>query len=345
MMQRTDVPIALPAIPVAITAAGSMIAIALVLWQGAAIASDGTGLAWWATTCLALALATAAHGSARRRETGQRPAAMPAPLPLQTPHPTVAHCERQLLRDFAADVRRAIADGEFRPYYQPMVDLRSGLIVGFECLARWCHPERGLIKPDQFIGAIERAGMIEQMSVALLGQACRDATSWPANLTLSFNISPTQLCGRGGAARWLRIAHDRGFDPRRLIVEVTEQEAIADAGRARRALAVLRRAGVQVMLDDLGAGFAARHLCEIEFNAIKIDRDLVQRAHALDSGNIVEAIIAWSEASGLPVIAEGIETPDHARALRALGCELGQGYLFSEPVPANDAWQLAWAAA
>jgi EAL domain-containing protein (putative c-di-GMP-specific phosphodiesterase class I) len=344
MMQGTGVPIALPTIPVAITAAGSTIAIGLMLWQGAAIASDGVGLAWWATTCLALALATAAHGSVRYRDAASRPAAV-LPLPVPATRSTAAQCERQLLRDFAADVRRAIADGEFRPYYQPMVDLRSGLIVGFECLARWCHPERGLIKPDQFIGAVERAGMIEQMSVALLGQACRDAATWPANLTLSFNISPTQLCGKGGAARWLRIAHDRGFDPRRLIVEVTEQEAIADAGRARRALAVLRRAGVQVMLDDLGAGFAARHLCEIAFNAIKIDRDLVQRAHALESGNIVEAIIAWSEASGLPVIAEGIETPDHARALRALGCEFGQGYLFSEPVPANDAWQLAWAAA
>ena len=298
----------------------------------AAAARRRLGLNHWASRLFATMLGAAGY-VARRSSDGSRSA-------------YIGQLDRQPSEiELKRDLRRAIGHGEFVPFYQPLVELRSGAVIGFEALARWRHPDRGLVQPDQFIGMIEDAGLMNEFGASILRQACRNAAAWPRHLSLSVNMSPTQLGGRVSARRILDEVRAAGFDPHRLIVEITENRSIEDVVVARATLGVLRRAGVLVALDDFGVGFASRHIREIEVNAIKIDRSVVQRAGALDSGDVVDAILAWSDASGLPVIAEGIETIEHASALRELGCDYGQGYLYSRPVPAADAWQLAWAKA
>ena len=315
----------------ALTPISAAVGVVLVMVQAAMAVRGGLSLAWWGSCLFAIVLVTASQIVQRSWQAGHG---------IDTGHadggPSGADLKRPL--------RRAIARGEFVPFYQPLVELRSGAVIGFEALARWHHPQRGLVQPDQFIGLIEDAGLMTEFGTSIVRQACNDALVWPAHLSLSVNVSPTQLGGRVAARRILDAVGSTGFDPHRLIVEITESRSIEDIAIARATLGVLRRAGVKVALDDFGAGFANRHICEIQIDAIKIDRSVVQRAGALKTGAVVDAILAWSAASGLPVIAEGIETNDHAGALRDLGCQYGQGYLYSRPVPATEAWQLAWAA-
>jgi len=314
----------------ALTPVTAAAGIALVMLQTTMAVRGGLSLAWWGSCLVAVTLVTASQ-IVQRSWAGAPPA--------DTGQPG----RRMSDADLKRNLRRAIARGEFVPFYQPLVELRSGAVIGFEALARWHHPQRGLVQPDQFIGLIEDAGLMTEFGTSILRHACHDALVWPRHLNLSVNVSPTQLGGRVAARRILEAVGSTGFDPHRLIVEITESRSIEDIAIARAALGVLRRAGVQVALDDFGAGFANRHICEIQIDAIKIDRGVVQRAGALKSGAVVDTILAWSAASGLPVIAEGIETIEHASALRDLGCDYGQGYLYSRPVPATEARQLAWA--
>ncbi|WP_066826570.1 EAL domain-containing protein [Sphingomonas mali] len=313
----------------ALTPIAAIAGIALVMVQAATAVRGGLNLEWWASCLFAITLVTTSHIAQRSWQSGlSADVGQPSRRPLT------------LLKD---NIRRAIGRGEFVPFYQPLVELRDGSVIGFEALARWRHPDRGLILPDQFIGIVEDAGLMAEFGASIMRQACRDAGAWPHHLILSVNMSPAQLGGCVAARRMLDLVRATGFDPHRLIVEITENRLIEDVATARATLGVLRRAGVQVALDDFGAGFANHHIRDVEFNAIKIDRGLVQRDGALEGGNVVEAILGWRGASGLPVIAEGIETVDHAGALRDLGCDYGQGYLYGRPVPANEAWRLAWA--
>jgi len=313
----------------ALTPVAAAIGIVLAMLLAAMAVWGGLSLAWWASCFVAIML-VAASQIVHRPWAGGRPT--------DTGQPGRRPSETNLKRD----IRRAIARGEFVPFYQSLIELRGGTVVGFEALARWRHPDHGLVQPDQFIAMVEDAGLMHEFGASIMRQACRDALRWPRHLRLSVNMSPTQLGGRVAARRMLDEVRATGFDPHRLIVEITENRLIDDVVLARATLGVLRRAGVQVALDDFGAGFANRHIREIDINAIKIDRSMVQRAGALEVGNIVDTILSWSDASGLPVIAEGIETIEHARALFELGCDYGQGYLYSRPVPAPEAWQLAW---
>lgn len=314
----------------ALTPIAAAAGVALVMVQAAMAVRGGLSLEWWGSCLFAIVLVTASQIVQRSWEGGNG-------------IDTGDTDGRPSGADLKRNLRRAIARGEFVPFYQPLVELRSGAVIGFEALARWQHPQRGLVQPDQFIGLIEDAGLMTEFGTSIVRHACHDALVWPHHLSLSVNVSPTQLGGRVAARRLLEAIGSTGFDPHRLIVEITESRSIEDIAVARATLGVLHRAGVQVALDDFGAGFANRHICEIQIDAIKIDRSVVQRTGALKSGAVVDAILAWSAASGLPVIAEGIETIEQAGALRDLGCDYGQGYLYSRPVPAIEARQLAWA--
>ncbi|WP_155006376.1 putative bifunctional diguanylate cyclase/phosphodiesterase [Sphingomonas hengshuiensis] len=240
------------------------------------------------------------------------------------------------------DMHAGINRGEFIPYFQPIVMLRSGEVTGFEALARWKHPNRGLIAPDIFIPIAEDAGMIQDLGFAVLRKACAEARHWPQHLTLSVNISPLQLNDPWLAQRILQVLCTTGFPAGRLIVEVTENRLVQDMEAARTILMSLKTAGIQVALDDFGTGYASlKHLRELAFNRIKIDRNFVQDMDAEENGQIVRAILSLSEGLGLPVTAEGIETDDNATALALLGCDFGQGYLFSRPVDAAAALLIA----
>jgi predicted signal transduction protein with EAL and GGDEF domain len=237
------------------------------------------------------------------------------------------------------ELRAGIANGEVRPYYQPLVSLKSGKLLGFEVLARWHHPARGLIAPVQFIQLAEDTGLITDLSYSLLRQACLEARTWPSQLQLAVNVSPYQLKDRAMPERILAILTETGFAPGRLEVEVTETALVNDLESARSILTSLQNVGIRVALDDFGTGYSSLyHLHELRFDKIKIDQCYVQSlADSAESVKIVNAILGLGKSLGLLTTAEGIECEAHSTWLADQGCSFGQGYLFGRPMPADEA--------
>ena len=235
-------------------------------------------------------------------------------------------------------LRMAVQRGEIRPHYQPLVSLPSHKLLGFEVLARWYHPERGIIPPDVFIPIAEDTGVITDLCYNLLRQACQDARTWPSDIGLSLNISPCQFKDRLLAGRLLAILRESGFDPKRLEVEITESALTNDLDVARTTLSVLQSAGVSIALDDFGTGYSSLyHLRELKFDKIKIDRSFVQSLENEESAKIISAIIGLGNSLGILTTAEGIENAGNSEWLAERGCTFGQGYLFGAPVPASVA--------
>lgn len=237
------------------------------------------------------------------------------------------------------DLRKAIADGTVRPHYQPIVDLKSGLIIGFEALARWDHPEFGQLEPEQFIGIAEDGGLIIPLSAHLLRIAARDATQWPVDTKLCFNISRVQLADPLMVLRILQILGETGLSPTRLEVEISEQVLVGDIVAAKEAFAAFHTAGVRIALDDFGTGNSSlQHLRTCHFDRLKIDRSFVMSmAGSEEATSLVNAILGLSKALGLPVTAEGIENEALIEQLHEGGCSEGQGFRFSEAVPQEEA--------
>lgn len=241
----------------------------------------------------------------------------------------------------AAEMRAGLRRGEFVPYYQPIVSLESGALIGFESLARWEHPERGLIGPDGFIRQAEDSGLIHELSLSLLERASADMRDWPVHLTLSINLSPLQLGQAWMAPRILKTLWASGIAPGRLIVELTESRSIVDFERARRVLDSLKFAGIQVALDDFGTGYSSLvRLRELSFDRIKIDRSFTSELGRAENIEIVRALLSLGDGLGVPVVAEGIECEVAARRLAQLGCTYAQGFLYSPPISAAAALEL-----
>ncbi|PSJ39112.1 GGDEF-domain containing protein [Sphingomonas deserti] len=226
-----------------------------------------------------------------------------------------------------------LADG-FRPYYQPLVELASGRIVGFEMLARWPRADGVEIGPDQFIPIAEESGLINELMLQLLDRGCREALEWDAALSIEINISPVQLKDPWLAEKILATLTRLNFPPQRLGIEITENALIVDADNARRTIESLKNQGMKVALDDFGTGYSSlQHLRMLPFDKIKIDRSFV---HALDSDGdslkIVRAITSLASSLDLPVVAEGIECEAAVQQLGALGCAFGQGFHLGRPL-------------
>jgi diguanylate cyclase (GGDEF)-like protein/PAS domain S-box-containing protein len=238
---------------------------------------------------------------------------------------------------FKVRLKQAIEGGEIIPFYQPLVDLRSGRLIGMEVLARWQHPERGVLPPSEFISPAEHGGLITPLFESLLRQACQDATSWPEGLKIAVNMSPRQLQDVSLAGVVLDILAASRLSPLRLELEVTETAVVQDVGTAKRLLELLREAGIRVALDDFGTGYASlRMVKELAVDRLKIDRSFVMAlASAPESGRYVSAIIGLARALGLGTTAEGIEDATTMRRIAAMGCDLGQGYFFGRPRPAS----------
>ena len=237
---------------------------------------------------------------------------------------------------FKVRLRSAIESGEIVPFYQPLVDLRSRRLVGMEVLARWRHPERGILPPSDFIAHAEHGGLIGPLFQGLLRQACRDAMRWPDGLKIAVNLAPRQLQDASIAGCVLDVLSETGFSPLRLELEVTETGIVRDLGTAKKVLAMLRAAGIRTALDDFGTGYASlRMVKELAVDRLKIDRSfVVALASAPESGRYVSAIIGLARALGLATTAEGIEDTASAKRIGAMGCDLGQGYYFGRPSPA-----------
>jgi diguanylate cyclase (GGDEF)-like protein/PAS domain S-box-containing protein len=243
----------------------------------------------------------------------------------------------------STELRRGLERGEVVPYFQPIVDLEGGQVVGFEVLARWLHPDRGLLLPGQFLPMAEESGLIVDLGARILRDSLAQLAHWRAvglqfaSCSLSINVATQQLID----GRFLDVVHDAlgetGIDADSLWLEITETALMADTNAAGRALRDLRGLGLHLSVDDFGTGYSSlTYLKRFPVEAIKIDRSFVTGLGLeADDTSIVEAVVRLGHSLGLSVVAEGVETPLQLNRLRELGCDKGQGYLFGRPRPAG----------
>jgi Amt family ammonium transporter len=241
-----------------------------------------------------------------------------------------------------AELRLAIEAEAFELHYQPIVDLASNRIAGFEALVRWRHPERGLIPPMEFIPLAEASGLIVPLGRQVTTAACRqlrllrDTGVCSESLTMSVNVSPRQAVEPGFAAEIAAILTATGIEPSALTLEITESLMLHESSASDGSLRQLRDMGVQLVVDDFGTGFSAlEYFKRFAVHGLKIDRSFIDGlSRSREDTAIVTATLAFARALGLAVTAEGVETADQLQRLRSLGCPQGQGFLFSRPVPA-----------
>ncbi len=247
-----------------------------------------------------------------------------------------------------AELRVAIEQDQIDLAYQPLYDLEDGRIVGFEALARWSHPQRGPIGPERFIPIAEESGLIGTLTERVLSRACRQLKAWHGSapqgsaLTMHVNLSGITLCQDVLAHQVTRTLLDNGLAASQLTMEITETMLMSKLESALGTMTRLREIGAGLSVDDFGTGYSSlSYLSTLPITSLKIDRSFVAR---LDSGTqdieVVKAIITLGHALGKMVVAEGVETIGQLEQLRALGCRFGQGYLFSRPLPADEAARL-----
>jgi EAL domain-containing protein (putative c-di-GMP-specific phosphodiesterase class I) len=235
------------------------------------------------------------------------------------------------------DLARAIDREEFVPYFQPLVDLGSGAIVGFEVLARWPHPSLGLLPPKDFIQALEHRRWINGLSVSLLKKAFAAARLIPPTVGLSINISPLQLLDASLPDLLSGLAHEAAFDLRRLTIEVTESALLHDLDLAASVARELKLRGMRLSLDDFGTGYSSLlHLQAMPFDELKVDAGFVRSmASNRHSRKITASVLGLGQSLGLRTVGEGIEELAHAEMLMWQGCDIGQGWLYGRPMPAD----------
>jgi diguanylate cyclase (GGDEF)-like protein len=244
---------------------------------------------------------------------------------------------------------RAIERQELRLHYQPQIDLRSGRIVSWEALVRWEHPDRGLLAPAEFVHVAEETGLIVTLGTWVLEEACRQAERWTslpgavADPTMAVNLSARQLSQPELLDQVARALAGAGLDPQRLCLEVTESVVMEDAGGAEATLTALREMGVQLAIDDFGSGYSAlSSLKRFHVDVLKVDRAFVaELGRDSTDGPIMAAIIDLTHALGLRAVGEGVERADQLAVLRALGCDVGQGFYFGRPQPPEVAEAVA----
>ena len=243
----------------------------------------------------------------------------------------------------STELRRGLERGEVVPYFQPIVDLSGGEVVGFEVLARWLHPDRGLLAPAQFLPMAEESGLIADLGGAVLRDSLAQLARWRArgygfaDCSLSVNVATQQLVD----GRFLQLVDDAlaetGISADSLWLEITETALMADTVTASRALRDLRSLGLHLSVDDFGTGYSSlTYLKRFPVEAIKVDRSFVAGLGLeADDTSIVEAVVRLGHSLGLQVVAEGVETPLQLTRLRELDCDRAQGYLFGRPRPAD----------
>ncbi|MFC7735137.1 EAL domain-containing protein [Roseomonas sp. GCM10028921] len=248
-----------------------------------------------------------------------------------SPRPDVPDPSPGLAERLAA----ALATGAIRPAFQPVMDLRSGAVAGFEVLARWTDDHLGPVPPARFIAVAESAGLIAPLTAHLIRAACTPARAWAGSFRLAFNIAPIHLQDPLMPALFEDSVREAGFPIARTAIELTETAAITDAEAARAGADRLRAQGARLSLDDFGTGHSSlARLQSLPFDEIKVDGGFVQGMERAATGRaIVGAVIGLGRALGVPVVAEGVETAAQAGALVALGCDFGQGWLFGRPLP------------
>jgi diguanylate cyclase (GGDEF)-like protein len=261
-----------------------------------------------------------------------------------------------------ADLEQAVERGELRVAYQPIVRLSNGALHGVEALVRWAHPTLGLLMPDTFISIAEETGRIGDHDLWVMAEGLAQVERWndeagrPLPLMLNVNCSALDLHDGQFAERVRAILENDPARARRLIIEVTESLLVDDPTRVAAVLRSLHSDGVRFALDDFGTGYSSLSVVHaLPVDKVKIDRAFVQRMHEDEAAyEMVRTVIAFARTLGMRVVAEGIETPEQLSALVEMGCDYGQGYLFSRPIPAAEMgaciaadvlpWQARWSA-
>jgi diguanylate cyclase (GGDEF)-like protein/PAS domain S-box-containing protein len=247
-----------------------------------------------------------------------------------------------------SSMRRSVERNELRVHYQPIVKLEDETVVGFEALVRWEHPQRGLIPPSDFIPIAEETGMIVPIGAWVLEEACRQVQQWQEErcngraLLLSVNVSARQFQAPDLVETVASVLERTGFNPTSLKLELTESMMMHDVERTILRLHELKKLAIQLVIDDFGTGYSSlAYLRQFPITVLKIDRTFVKRLGTDPQDDaIVRSIVTLSRDLGMEVVAEGIETVEQLATLRALGCDYGQGYHFSRPLPSAQAEEL-----
>jgi diguanylate cyclase (GGDEF)-like protein len=247
--------------------------------------------------------------------------------------------------ELSSDLHRAIERGELRTYYQHKVDLSTGRVTGWEALLRWEHPERGLISPETFIPLAEETGLIIPIGKWVLEEACEQASLWRKRFPkepgqfMSVNLSAKQFADPGLEGEIARILERTGLPAGALDLEITERVLFEDELHEFARVRKLKDSGLSFSLDDFGTGYSSLlSLKQLPADFVKIDRSFVERVPgSVEDEAFVTVIVSLARALGIKVVAEGIETESQWRRLRELGCEYGQGYHFSPPLPSEEA--------
>ncbi|BBD08646.1 putative bifunctional diguanylate cyclase/phosphodiesterase [Desulfovibrio ferrophilus] len=250
--------------------------------------------------------------------------------------------------ELETDMKRGVERDEFVPYYQPIIDLKSGQISGFEALVRWNHPTKGLVPPGRFIPLAEQNGQVVPMGKRMLEQALTQATVWQREipgyekLTMSVNLAVPQLMRPDMPQVVAKILADTGMSPAQVKLEITESGLMGNAQQALEAQRKLKALGVSLSIDDFGTGYSSlSYLSRFPFDFLKVDQSFVFVMQDNEENmEIVRSIVSLAHSLGKKIIAEGVETPEQLALLRNLGCEYGQGYLFAKPLPTEKARSL-----
>jgi diguanylate cyclase (GGDEF)-like protein/PAS domain S-box-containing protein len=242
--------------------------------------------------------------------------------------------------ELEVDLRKAVLNNEFVVHYQPIFDVETGAIVGFEALVRWQHPTRGLLHPDSFIPFAEEIGVIHSIDHFVLGRACSQVRAWQddqlaaTNLLVSVNLSAREITDERITDSVAQSLHESGFEVKHLILEITESAVLRDIGAAVQNLQALRALGLRIALDDFGTGYSSiSHLERLPIDILKIDKSFLNVITKRDNmPDLAQAIVQLAQTLGLVPIAEGVERPEQASRLRKLGCRLAQGYHLGMPL-------------
>ncbi len=234
-----------------------------------------------------------------------------------------------------SDLMGALEEDELIPFFQPIVELRTGRLTGFEVLARWQHPAQGPILPRNFVRLAEHNGLIQEFTKQILQKAFLAAPLLPGPLSLAINISAVQLRERAVVPFLRELAREADFPLERLHIEITESAFLDSIEVAQAVTCELKELGCNLVLDDFGTGFSSlRYLQSLPFDTLKVDASFVRSmSEERESRKIVAAIVGLGHSLGLNIVAEGIETAEQAEALSVLGCRMGQGWLFGKPQP------------
>jgi len=241
------------------------------------------------------------------------------------------------------DLRRALERNEFRNFYQPIVSLESGHIVGFEALLRWQHPTRGMIAPDEFIFVAEETGLIRELGWWSLREACRQMSHWRGrsesylDLTVSVNLSAKQLLQAHLVEDMAKLLREVGLPPQALKLEITESAVMADPAAAAETLQQIKSLGIRLAIDDFGTGYSSlSYLHRFPLDTLKIDRSFISGGGEGDTMEIARTIMPMAKNLRLDVVAEGVETLEQVALLKRLQCKYAQGYYFSKPLAPEE---------